>query len=118
MKVIKNESVVMWDIDETLVMRPKQNDGNVVKFVNPYTNKEYWLRPHGTHIELMKVQKSRGCVNIAWSANGYKWAQHVIETLKLQDYVELVITKPIKYFDDLQAEQILGTRVYLEDYDG
>ncbi len=56
---------------------------------------------------------SRGFTNIVWSAGGYAWAHEVVYALGLQDYVTLIMAKPLKYVDDLQAPEILVSRIYL-----
>ena len=37
----------------------------------------------------------------------------IVEALCLQDYVDVVSSKPFMYIDDLQANDILGERLYL-----
>lgn len=118
MHVVNNELVVAFDVDDTLVMwgdKHNKPHKSRVKVKNPYSNSVHYLKPHKKHIELLKTYKGRGYTIIVWSAGGYLWAKEVIEALKLNDYVDIVTTKMLKYVDDLQAEDVLGTRVYLED---
>lgn len=112
MQVIQNESIVMVDIDQTLVMHSRQNDSFVI--VNPYSGSQISLMRNEKHIELLKQLKGRGMFVIVWSAAGVLWAQSVIDTLELQDYVDIVMTKSSKYVDDLHAAEILGQRIYLK----
>jgi hypothetical protein len=51
---------------------------------------------------------------MVWSAGGVQWAKTVVNTLGLADYVDLIITKPSKFVDDLPADQVLGQRIYLK----
>lgn len=118
MKILESEMIVMTDIDDTLVMWDRsfhQPGENKVRFVDPYDLSVNYLTPHQKHIDLIKKYKGRGMTVIAWSAGGYAWAKSVIETLELQEYIDLVMSKPIKYIDDLNADEILGSRVYLEN---
>lgn len=119
MKIIKNEQVIMVDVDDTLVMWTdlfSQPHEGAIPFIDPYDNSTNYLIPHKKHINLIKKYKGRGQSVVVWSAGGYKWALSVIQTLGLENYVDLILSKPIKYIDDLQASEILGTRLYLKDY--
>lgn len=117
MKILESETVVMVDVDDTLVMWAegyRQPGEGKVRFVDPYDQAVQYLTPHHKHIELIQKYKGRGFKIIVWSAGGYEWAKSVITTLGMQESVDMVMSKPIKYMDDLPAEEILGTRVYLK----
>lgn len=116
MIVIDNEQVVMYDCDDTLVMWFSGCDpSEKIEIICPYGGTETWLKPHKRHIELLKQHKARGNTIVVWSAAGYKWAEAVVKALELDVYVDFIMTKPNKYVDDLTADEILGTRIYLED---
>lgn len=118
MLVIDNELVVFFDVDDTLVKWSSlywEPDDNKLQFIDPNDNSTVYLEPHKKHIELLKKYKGRGYIVIVWSAGGYQWAESVVKKLDLLSYVNIVMSKPIKYVDDLQAHEILGTRVFLED---
>ncbi len=120
---IDNENIVAYDIDDTIVMWTHLFDrqhsdiieGEALPFLDPYDNSINYLHPHKKHIALMKKHKGRGKFIIVWSAAGVKWAESVIKTLGLEDYVDLITTKPNTYVDDLPGNEILGTRIYLKD---
>lgn len=106
----------MYDVDDTLVLWFSQCDPALkVKIVCPYGGSETWLKPHARHIDLLKKHHGRGKTVIVWSAAGYRWAQAVVEALGLQDHVNFIMTKPMSYVDDLEASEILGSRIYLSD---
>lgn len=116
MKVFNNEMVAAFDVDDTLVLWDKTSEfagEGKVEFLDPDDNSKHYLYPHVSHIRLLKCSKKRGFLVLVWSAAGYKWAETVIKTLKLEEYVDIILTKCSKYFDDLQPDEILGQRVYL-----
>lgn len=116
MKVIKNEMIATFDVDDTIVMWnhwDKENQGQ--HFIDPHDGTKHLLVPHYKHIKLLKDLKSRGYTVIVWSGGGYKWAETVVKTLDLEEYVDFVMTKVSKYIDDLQAVDVLGSRIYLKE---
>lgn len=118
MITLDNEFVVAFDVDETLVMWEmdisKQAEGRIA-FLDPYDGTTNYLTPHKPHIALLKKYKGRGMCVIVWSAGGTQWAKSVVNTLGLADYVDLILTKPSKYVDDLLAHEVLGNRIYLKE---
>ena len=113
MNVIKNEMHVMFDVDDTLVMWNEVISSDTEWIMCPHTLKCIPLIPHKAHIDLLHSYYSRGYYVTVWSAGGWEWAEAVVKHLKLQDSVHEVRSKPIKYVDDLPANEILGTRVYI-----
>jgi len=117
-KVIKNELICCFDVDDTLLMWEHKNKETAgVYFKDPHDGAMHLLVPHKKHIKLLKDLKSRGYTIIVWSGGGYAWAKAVVETLKLEDYVDFCMSKVTKYVDDLQAEEVLGSRIYLKHED-
>lgn len=112
MKINTSEQNIMWDIDDTLVMTELKGPYDLVLY-NPTKEATEGLMIHHEHVKQLKSAKNRGFNNIVWSGNGYRWASIVIAALGLEEYVDSVMTKPLKFFDDLQAEQVLVNRVYL-----
>lgn len=114
MNILDNEHVIMFDVDDTLVMWPSKKSKKNIKLRDPYLNKDVFLTPNKRHIALLKTHKVRGYLVVVWSAAGFKWAQEVVKRLGLNNYVDLIMSKPTKFVDDLQAHEVLGTRVYLK----
>jgi predicted phosphatase len=114
MRVIENEINVYLDVDDTLVMWGKIKRGQrALHVTDPYDGTQHTLRPHIGHIKVLKDRKARGATIHVWSASGWQWALAVVKALKLEGYVDYVQSKPTMYVDDLQAEEILGERLYL-----
>ncbi len=116
--------VVTFDVDDTLVMWDGLANNSLVAdshpykhFIDPNDGSKKSLKPHLRHIELLKSLKNRGYTVIVWSAGGGKWANSVVTTLGLADYVDIIMSKPIKWVDDItDANKVLGTRIYLYDF--
>jgi hypothetical protein len=114
MNVIENENTVFYDVDDTLVMHNVPYDDHDIVIVNPYDNGPNYLGIHQKHISLLKQHKGRGKFIVVWSAAGAKWAETVVKALGIESFVDLIITKPSAYVDDLTGNEILGTRIYLK----
>lgn len=116
LKVIKNETIVMYDVDDTLVLWHHPNkDTRGITFVDPHDQTHHCLVPHDKHIKLLKDFKARGYTIFVWSGGGFDWAETVVKTLGLEDYVDFCMTKPTKWVDDLSADEVLGSKIYLKD---
>lgn len=107
MKVIDNDHPIPFDVDDTLVM-----------WHSPFMTEETSLvingqriKPHEGNIKRLKEMKAKGQFVIVWSAAGYEWAATVLSHLELTQYVDLVMTKPRVYFDDLNSD-VWMTRLY------
>lgn len=120
MKIIKSENVVMYDVDDTLVMWGNQwadekfDYPGAVQIQCPFDSSVFYLRPHKPHIELLKTHKARRKTIIVWSQGGYKWAKAVVESLGLTKYVDIIMSKPMTYVDDLPVEKWMKNRIYLD----
>lgn len=128
MFVMKCKQTTYFDVDDTLVMwkaSPEELAERGVEITCPistYYNEdgeqktiEGWkqlLLPHRYHIEQLKQHKLRGHTIIVWSAGGYDWAEAVVRSLGLEQYVDLVISKPIWCYDDLQPNEIIPKPQY------
>lgn len=104
MKIVNNENVVFFDIDDTLIRHLKDDewDSEEEKYgdeLSYYSMKKRVL-PIYENVNLLKAYKDRGYYVIAWSGNGYRWVETVIEYLDLSKHVDLVMTKPAKIVDD------------------
>ena len=116
-QLINSDMVVTFDCDDTLVIWNDNeywvSGSDKVCFEDPYDKSMIFLYPHTQHINLMKKYKAQGYTVIVWSAGGSLWAKEVVDKLKINNLVDVIMSKPIKYVDDLPASQILGSRVYI-----
>lgn len=131
MIVIPSVNSVFWDVDDTLVLwnpTKEQLEKDGIDFECPaglFLNEENnvtpgkpWtarLVPHKTHIEQLKKHKMRGHMIVVWSAGGYDWAEAVVKRLGLEQYVDVVISKPTWAYDDMPAERILPKVQWMKD---
>lgn len=131
MIVLPSDNAVFCDVDDTLVMwspTPEQMEKYGIKVTCPaglYKTPEgeikmgpEWtqlLVPHFTHVEQLKKHKARGHFVVVWSAGGWDWAQAAVKALGLDNYVDLVISKPRWTYDDLQAEAFMPKSQYMEN---
>lgn len=113
MIVTKNDLVIYIDVDETLIFECDKNHPNSIK-VNYYGQNKF-IRPHNRHVNFIMSLKNRGYHVIVHSANGWKWAEHIIKKLKLDKYVHEVKSKSVKFVDDKEPDTWMGQRIYLEE---
>lgn len=112
--VVTKESTIFVDVDDTLVMWGKAKKGEkTVAITNPHDGKQDYLRPHKGHIKVLKDRYSRGSFIVVWSAGGFAWAEAVVKALGLENYVDLIMTKPHIYIDDKEAVHVMGERLYI-----
>lgn len=112
MRVNTNELRVLVDVDKTLIV--KCSIGDYGCFYPDYYGVSVAHAPLYGNIQLLKAQKARGYEVIVHSANGYKWAETIIKALKLEEFVDEVATKPLKYIDDKPADEWMQ-RVFIPE---
>lgn len=115
MIVLEEDNITSFDVDNTLVIWPKDPNTNKegrIHFV--YGHESIYLYPHKPHIRFLKNCSLRGDYVEVWSKNGYEWAEHVINTLTLENYVDVVRAKPSRCIDDkTDLPSIVGERIYM-----
>lgn len=111
----ENEQVVGCDVDDTLVLWRKPQDGEeTIDITDPYDGQTKTLVIHKPHIKLLRDRKARGCAIIVWSQSGPQWARAVVNALGLDEVKPFIFAKPFMIIDDLPAEAWLSNRVYLK----
>lgn len=116
MKIVDNEKVIMFDVDDTLVMWNKPETNRDIIVTDPNDGSSNRLTPHQFHIDLLKKHAGRGYTIFVWSQGGYKWASAVLIELGIENYVDYVMTKPLKYVDDLDCNEFMGQHLYFKDF--
>jgi len=114
-----SEHSIFFDVDDTLIIWSDNFampfDG-AVRVVCPHDGQVSYHSPHKRHIGFLKKQKAKGMTVVVWSASGVGWAASVVKALELENYVDVVISKPDKWVDDLvNPAHVLGTRLYLDE---
>lgn len=111
MIVIRNDQTVYVDVDETLILWD----------CDPSHPDAFWIggqcvRSHKKHIDQVKKHKARGHQIVIWTQGGYDWAEQAVKLLKLEDYVDLVIRKPMWFYDDITASEFMPeiNRIYYD----
>jgi hypothetical protein len=121
MKVIKSSRIVMFDVDETLVIwdwRAIDPEGkNLISISNPAGACQELVMPHDRHITLMRQFKARGHTVVVWSQGGWAWSESVVKALGIEELVDLIIDKPSWYVDDLPSEVFMKSPIYLDPLD-
>lgn len=117
MRVIRNERPIPIDVDGTLIIHTNDFTNicplETVEVYDPLSGSNIKLRKNLPMIRLLKEEHARGTFTLVWSRGGYQWASDIIEALGLTDYVDLVMTKPLVYFDDINIEDWLKDRVWI-----
>lgn len=107
---LPDKNTVFFDVDGTLVLwetdcTPELLEAEGIHFdrqVQKNIIKEMMV-PHRVHIELLKEFKQKGKVVVVWSQGGSDWAETVVKTLGLEEFVDLVVSKPHWWVDDVHT---------------
>lgn len=109
-----DKTPILFDVDDTLVIWDRNAHlSDLIKCIDPYSQEELYLNPHKHHIRLLKEKHTRGDLIVVWSAGGALWAEAVVKALGLENYVDLVLDKPKSYVDDLDVNDWLKERIYI-----
>lgn len=114
MKIINNENISPFDVDETLVCHDPLTCSNKVYISDRVSGKLMLFGINEPMVRLLREEKDRGSYVIVWSRAGHAWASAVVKALELEDCVDLILTKPRVYFDDKPVDFWMKDRVYLE----
>lgn len=113
MLVIRNEMIRPFDVDDTLIVSAQLSE-KLIHIVDPvFPDRKITMGVHEPMIRLMHEEKHRGAFIIVWSRGGQAWAENVVKALGLEDVVDLVLAKPMVYFDDKDVADWMKDRVYL-----
>ena len=122
MIVVPGNTIVFIDVDDTLIMwSPTQEEldqrgieitcpASMVVIDDEIKPSHTWkavVVPHRKHIEHLKRHKMRGHTVVVWSAGGFDWALAAVQALHLEEFVDIVISKPTWMIDDKKPEQFM-----------
>ncbi len=114
MQVINTDNAMFFDVDDTLVMwGVSELYKQMISIKDPYSDITENLYINESHVKLLKRCKQRGKTIVVWSHGGYLWAEAVVKALRIEDSVDLVMTKMEDYTDDLNVEQWVTKNLYL-----
>lgn len=114
-KTIENDVICAFDVDQTLVLWDSNNDppSPFIEIRNPYDGQYVNCNIHEAHVRLIKQMKARGRYIIVWSAGGAEWAETVVRALGLEHSVDICMTKPMAYVDDVPVAEWLQHRIFI-----
>lgn len=116
MQILHSDNVLYVDVDETLILwgnKEHEEDREII-VDDPYLpGKKNTFVAHQRNIDLVIRNKNQGKHIIVWSAGGYRHAEEVVKALEMEQYVDLILSKPTSYVDDLSMSDWGCKRVYL-----
>lgn len=103
MYILDKNKNVMVDCDDTLILwHPGSQDSTSIVI------QDSLVKPNTQVIETIKKLSRIGYNIIVWSAGGYEWASAVVSALELTSFVDIVMSKPEMYFDDIHCTEWMG----------
>lgn len=120
-------NTVFSDVDDTLVLHAfdPSDEVNAIDIIFDTTGTtaerafgqrkhKFHVVVHVEHVNFLRRCKAAGMKVVVWSRGGSEWAECVVRWLKLQPAaeggdgtVDLVLSKPDQYLDDLDANQFM-----------
>ena len=112
MYVLPEGRVAYFDVDDTLVEWEEFGAGPKVSIeINGMISEKAVI---DEHINELILQKKSGTSIIVWSAGGVKWAEAVVKALELEEYVDAILTKPDRIYDDKDSSEWMPKRRYFK----
>lgn len=113
-KPLKITEPIFFDVDDTLCLWRKLRPGEVyVEMTCPFYGTKESFVPHREHIEKLIEHKKNGETVVVWSQGGAEWAEAAVKALGLEEYVDLIMAKPAKYYDDLDSVYWMCNRTWI-----
>lgn len=112
MYVLPEGKVAYFDVDDTLIEWKEFGDGPKVTIIMDGIESEKAVIDE--HIEELQLQKASGTRIVVWSASGVKWAEAVVKALELEIYVDAILTKPDRVYDDKDPSDWMPKRRYFK----
>lgn len=121
MEVIKSDKIVMFDVDDTLVLWAPTaaqllERGVPFKYLNSnHVVVEAKIVPHQIHIDHLRRHKMRGHTVFLWSAGGWPWCEAAAYALKIDGDVDYAMGKPDWIYDDKSVVEFMPKSQWSED---
>lgn len=106
---IPDRPTVYFDVDDTLVLWREPRDGETPIQIDTFN-----LTVSTKHVRCLKEHAARKHPIVVWSQGGADWAETVVVALGLEKYVDLVISKPRWFYDDMSPKIWLDGWIYKE----
>ncbi len=122
MIVIEKDTTICFDIDGTLCFwKPENAEREEFDIELDYYGEKVYVHPHLEHIRLLRSSLSRGRNVLLWSGNGWRWTKTVVDYLVAAGHLPntegiVIMSKPVAYVDDLEAEKWIGNRIYIQPH--
>lgn len=109
MKTVQSDKITCFDVDDTLITQDldkvkTSKHKTVIKCYGFNTD----VAIIKANVDALKRHKRQGQVIVVWSAAGHKWAESVVKSLKLTNYVDYTMSKPNWYYDDIPCQKWMG----------
>jgi len=109
MYVLEEGRTAYFDVDDTLVEWGEPSN-SMCSITVEIGGRKLKRKIICCHVEELKRQAESGTKVIVWSAGGAKWAEACVKALKLEDYVDVVLTKPDRIYDDKDSSKWMPER--------
>lgn len=108
MKILEGDRVVCFDVDDTLISwEPVEYGDNTITIIDGAGDRTT-LKIKQPVVDRVIQHKQRGWITVVWSQSGYEWATKVVQALNLEKYVDVILTKPYRYYDDVPFLKWIG----------
>lgn len=106
-----DKRVAYIDVDDTIIQwNCSTVEAGHLLLQGPDTS--FIVRPIEQHITLIKELRTVGWQIVVWSQGGSDHAERVVKLLGIENLVDLIVSKPTVYVDDIPFEQQCIKRIY------
>ena len=114
MIVVPEGRIAYFDVDDTLLEWEESKDNSCCTINVEMNGRKLKRRMICCHVQELKRQAESGTKIIVWSAGGSNWAEAVIKALKLEEYVDVILTKPDRIYDDKDPNSWMPKRRFFK----
>lgn len=111
---IKGDKWLFVDVDDTLIAYewPSELEKDTILIDN--NGWQQRVLPRKEHIKILKTFKFLGYNVCVWSLTGAYWPEKIVKELKIEEYVDITMSKPLFLMDDQPVENQSWKRIYKE----